>query len=269
MIKNKKPNWVINKEKAAKTEQHGRVWIFGIHAVKEALKNKRRQKHSLILTPNAHNKLLDSLHNLNFAPKIVDPRKFLPPIEGNSVHQGVALEASLLNWGSLSEICAPRRQKNLVLLLDRITDPHNVGAILRSAQVFGATAVIAPRRHSCPETGALAKSASGSLDRQPYLRIPNLARAITSLKQMGYSCIGLDAKSNTEIEDGISILPQAPLALILGSEGLGLRDLTLKKCDLTVKISGETTFDSLNVSNAAALALFLARRQIKKWNSDR
>ena len=177
---------------------------------------------------NAYKKLSDDLANIEFSPQIIDARKFFPPIDKNSVHQGVALEVSTLNWGSLSEVCNPKGQNRVVIILDRVTDPQNVGAILRSAQVLGATAVIAPRRHSCPETGSLAKSASGSLDKQPYLRVPNLARAIRSLKQMGYTCVGLDSKSDVKIESGLMLLPNSPIAILMGSEGLGLRELTLK-----------------------------------------
>ena len=107
------------------------------------------------------------------------------PLDPQSVHQGAALEVEPLDWGSVSEVCAPRGGAPRVLLLDRVTDPHNVGAVLRSAEVFGARAVIAPHRHSAPETGALAKAASGALERQPYLRVPNLAAAIAALKRDG------------------------------------------------------------------------------------
>lgn len=267
MKKNKKPEWVINKEREPVTKLNNRVWLFGIHAVKDALDNPKRLKHSLMVTPNARIKLSTSLENSNVSTKIIDPRKFLPPIEKQSVHQGAALEVSPLNWGSLSEVCAPKQKHKLVLLLDRVTDPHNVGAILRSAEVFGTTSVIAPIRYSVPETGSLAKSASGSLERQPYLRVPNLARAIASLKQMGYFCIGLDGTSTMNIIEGISNIPHGPIALIVGSEGPGLRELTLKNCDAIVKIPSFGSFGSLNVSNAAAIALSVARVQIDQWSS--
>ena len=263
----KKPEWVIDKERSNRTEPSSTVWLFGIHAVREALRNKGRIKHSLMLTPNAYKKLSDDLANIEFSPQIIDARKFFPPIDKNSVHQGVALEVSTLNWGSLSEVCNPKGQNRVVIILDRVTDPQNVGAILRSAQVLGATAVIAPRRHSCPETGSLAKSASGSLDKQPYLRVPNLARAIRSLKQMGYTCVGLDSKSDVKIESGLMLLPNSPIAILMGSEGLGLRELTLKNCDFTFKISSKTKFASLNVSNAAVLALYLTIKQVEQWSS--
>ena len=118
--------------------------------------------------------------------EIVDPRHFDVPIDEGSVHQGAALEARPLHWGDLETVCATGRGAPLVVLLDRVTDPHNVGAILRSAEVFGARAVIAPHRHSAPETGALAKTASGALERQPYLRVTNLSDAMQTLRGDGF-----------------------------------------------------------------------------------
>ena len=264
--KNKKPEWVIKKEKDPENKLNNHVWLFGLHAVRDALDNPNRIKYTLMVTPNAQTKLTASIESSGVQTKIVDPRKFFSPIDKQSVHQGAVLEVCPLNWGSLSEVCAPKDKDKLVLLLDRVTDPHNVGAILRSAEVFGTAAVATPIKYSVPETGSLAKSASGSLERQPYLRVPNLARAIASLKQMGYFCIGLDGKSSIDIVDGLTDVPPGPIALIVGSEGPGLRELTLKNCDSVVKISSYGMFGSLNVSNAAAIALSAARCQLNKWS---
>jgi len=140
-----------------------------------------------------------------------------------------------------------------------VTDPHNVGAILRSAEVFGARAVIAPRRHAAPETGALAKSASGALERQPYLRVPNLARAMRALAEMGYALVGLDGEADVEISEVVRDCADQPLALVLGAEGPGLRQLTRETCHRLARIPAIGDFGSLNVSNAAAVALFAAR----------
>ena len=266
--KSRKPEWVISKEKQLEKNLPRRVWLYGIHAVRDAIKNQNRVKHKLMLTENAHKKIRDFLTTSSLFPEIFHPRKFLPPLEINAVHQGVALEVSPLNWGSISEVCAPHNDNKLVLLLDRVTDPQNVGAILRSAEVFGATAVATAARYSAPETGALAKAASGSLERQPYLRVPNLARAILSLKQMGYFCIGLDSSSNVDIADGLEKIPKGPVALIVGAEGSGLRELTMKNCDKIFKIKSFGTFGSLNVSNAAAISLFITRTQQNSWQSD-
>lgn len=253
-----KPKWVRDKERARKTERA--LWLFGLHAVRDALENPARKKKRLIVTKNAADKLAEAIGAAGITPEIMDARKFNAPLEPQSVHQGAALETEPLDWGGISECCAPRGGKPLVLLLDRVTDPHNVGAILRSAEVFGAAAVIAPTRHSAPETGALAKSASGALERQPYLRIRNLADAIGQLQVMGYYVIGLDGTAEAPINDAVAQYAQHPLALVLGAEGPGLRERTKECCDMLAKIPFARDFGSLNVSNAAAVALFTAQK---------
>ena len=174
----KKPAWVIDKERAKRAAASETVWLFGLHAVRDALLNPARQKLRLVLTKNAFDKLEDAVSQAGIEPEIVDPRKFSVPIDEGSVHQGAALEVKPLNWGKLADVAISGQGAPLVVLLDRVTDPHNAGAILRSAEVFGARAVIAPARHSAPETGALAKAASGALERQPYVRVRNLATAL-------------------------------------------------------------------------------------------
>ena len=192
-------------------------------------------------------------------PEIVDPRKFPAPIDPTSVHQGAALEVKPLNWGDLSERCmAKDGQLPMVVVLDRVTDPHNVGAVLRSAEVFGARAVIATARHAAPETGALAKTASGALERQPYLRVKNLADAMETLRKMGYVLFGLDGEAEATLEQAVTEAGTRPIALVLGAEGPGLREKTKETCDRLVKISAAGGFGSLNVSNAAAVALYAA-----------
>jgi 23S rRNA (guanosine2251-2'-O)-methyltransferase len=142
--------------------------------------------------------------------------------------------------------------------LDRVTDPHNVGAVLRSAEVFGARAVIAPRHHSAPETGALAKTASGALERQPYLRVTNLADSMQALREMGYRLIGLDGDGTVTLDQALSDAGSRAVALVFGAEGPGLRDKTRETCDVIAKIPFQGQFGSLNVSNAAAVALYAA-----------
>jgi len=152
----------------------------------------------------------------------------------------------------------PHDEDPLLVLLDRVSDPHNVGAILRSAEVFGARAVIAPHRHSAPETGALAKTASGALERQPYMRVPNLAKSMNALREMGYFIIGLDGEADMTLTAAMADLPNVPLALVLGAEGPGLRELTKKTCHRIAKIPFAGEFGSLNVSNAGAVSLYAA-----------
>jgi 23S rRNA (guanosine2251-2'-O)-methyltransferase len=215
-------------------------------------------KRRLVVTRNAADRLAGAIAASGLEPEIADARRFAAPLEAQSVHQGAALEVEPLDWGSVSEVCAPRGQAPLVLLLDRVTDPHNAGAILRSAEVFGARAVIAPHRHSAPETGALAKAASGALERQPYLRVPNLASAMASLREMGYALVGLDGGAEAALAPALDGFADRPLALALGAEGPGLRELTAKLCDRLARIPAAGSFGSLNVSNAAAVALYAA-----------
>jgi 23S rRNA (guanosine2251-2'-O)-methyltransferase len=256
----RKPDWAIEKERARRAAGNGTVWLFGLHAVRDALVNPARRRRQLVVTPNAADRLADAIAASGLTARIADPRRFDAPLDAQSVHQGAALEAEPLDWGSVSEICAPHGDAPLVLLLDRVSDPHNVGAILRSAEVFGARAVVAPRRHAAPETGALAKAASGALERQPYLRVPNLARAMATLGDMGYVRVALDGDATTDLDAGLATLTDRPVALVLGAEGPGLRELTTKLCDLAVRIPATGSFGSLNVSNAAAIALYAARR---------
>jgi 23S rRNA (guanosine2251-2'-O)-methyltransferase len=250
----KKPQWVIEKEQNKKAGVDN-VWLFGLHAVRDALLNPKREKLRLIVTLNAQNKLEEAIAASGITPELVEPRKFNAPLDPNSVHQGAALEVKPLNWGSLSENCIGAEVPR-VLLLDRVTDPHNVGAILRSAEVFGASAVIGTRHHSAPETGALAKTASGALERQPYLRMRNLADTITELQNMGYLVLGLDGEAEQTIESCLEGRKDLPVALVLGAEGPGLRQKTKETVDHLVKIDAAGGFGSLNVSNAAAIALY-------------
>lgn len=257
----KKPKHVVAAERARREHGPETVWLFGHHAVREALENPERVKRRLIVTKNAHDKLAEVIAASGVTPEMTDPRKFNAPLDPQSVHQGAALEVAPLDWGSVSERCAPHGKSPRVLLLDRVSDPHNVGAILRSAEVFGATAVIAPQRHSAPETGALAKAASGALERQPYLRVKNLARAMSALSEMGYHIIGLDGEAEASLEDSMFVHGKGPIAIVLGSEGPGLRHLTKETCDELARIPFASDFGSLNVSNAAAVALYATRPQ--------
>ena len=257
----KKPKWVVQKEQAKKADASATVWLFGLHAVRDALMNPAREKMRLIVTKNAADRLADAIATSGLEPEIVDPRRFSAPIDPQSVHQGAVLQVRPLEWGSVSEVCATRGDAPIVILLDRVSDPHNVGAILRSAEVFGAAAVVAPKRHSAPETGALAKTASGALERQPYLRVTNLAQAMEVLKDLGYVLLGLDGDAEAQLDDALAAVPGAPLGLVLGAEGPGLRDKTKATCDRLVKIPFARGFGSLNVSNAAAVALYASRDQ--------
>jgi 23S rRNA (guanosine2251-2'-O)-methyltransferase len=257
----KKPTWVVEKEQAKKASAAETVWLFGLHAVRDALMNPDRVRLRLILTRNAADKLADAVTESGMDFEMSDPRRFSAPLDPNSVHQGAALEVKPLNWGRLEEVAvsgdadSPPR----IVMLDRVTDPHNVGAILRSAEVFGACAVVGTLHHSAPETGALAKTASGALERQPYLRERNLADSMERLRKLGYLLFGLDGEAGQTIEAALEGKRDRPVALVLGAEGPGLREKTKATCDALVRIDYAHDFGSLNVSNAAAVALYAAK----------
>ena len=257
----KKPKWVVEKEQARRAAAAQSVWLFGLHAVRDALMNPARRRLRLVVTKNAADKLADAIAVSGMAPEIADPRKFPAPLDPGSVHQGAALEVNPLAWPSVEEICLSG--DGPLVLLDRVTDPHNVGAILRSAEVFGARAVIAPARAAAPETGALAKTASGALERQPYLRVRNLSDTMRQVQGLGFTLLGLDGEAERTLEEGLATLePGRPVGLVLGAEGPGLREKTRATCDALVRIQPAGAFGSLNVSNAAAVALFAATRMI-------
>lgn len=256
----KKPAWVIDKERARAARARETVWLFGLHAVRDALLNPRRERLRLVVTPNALERLREAVAASGLEPEVSDPRRFAAPLDPESVHQGAALEARPLEWGSLPDVAlaegpgVPR-----LVLLDRVTDPHNVGAILRSSEVLGARAVVGVERHAAPETGSLAKAASGALERQPYLRVRNLAEAMEELKGMGFFVVGLEGKAERELGEALEGRLDRPIALVLGAEGDGLRERTMATCDALARIGAARGFGSLNVSNAAAVALYAAR----------
>ncbi|MHA6344744.1 23S rRNA (guanosine(2251)-2'-O)-methyltransferase RlmB [Roseivivax sp. CAU 1761] len=258
----KKPKWVIEKEQARRAAAAETVWLFGLHAVRDALMNPARERLRLVVTRNAEAKLAEAIAASGIEPEISDPRRFAAPLDPGSVHQGAALEVKPLDWGRLDErALGDGANRPVMVLLDRVTDPHNVGAILRSAEVFGARAVVGTRHHSAPETGALAKTASGALERQPYLRERNLAETMLALRDMGYVLLGLDGTAESTLEAEIAAAGDRPVALVLGAEGPGLRPKTRETCDALVRIDFAGAFGSLNVSNAAAVALYAATRR--------
>lgn len=261
--KPRKPAWAIERDKARRAGPET-VWLFGLHAVRDALVNPSRVKRRLIVTRNAADRLAEAIAASGVEPEISDARKFAAPLDPQSVHQGAALEVDPLDWGDLTDLCKPHPADPAprVLLLDRVTDPHNVGAILRTAEVFGSRAVIAPRHHSAPETGALAKTASGALERQPYLRVRNLGDTMEHLTGLGYALVGLDGGAEQRIEDVLEGIMDGPVGLVLGAEGPGLRARTRELCSTLARIDSAQTFASLNVSNAAAVSIYAATRRV-------
>ena len=256
----KKPKWVIKNQPAKKTDRQETIWLYGTHAVESALLNPQRKKLRLMVTKNASKRLEEAIERSAVIPEICDARKFTAPLDSGAVHQGAALEVKPLAWGSLvNHATSDKLGTTRIVLLDQITDPHNVGAILRTAEIFGANAVIGTLRNSAPETGALAKSASGSLERQPYLRLRNLAEGIIELKRLGFFVLGLDGNAGQTIDQALRYLGSLPIALVFGAEGPGLRQRTKRTVDQLVSIPSASNFGSLNVSNAVAVSLYATR----------
>jgi len=234
----------------------GVVRLYGLHAVSAALSNPARTINRLLVTENAELRLKTVLAARQLAPERVSPRDLDRLLGADTVHQGVLVECAPLEEPTLSEIAsAAPDAAGPIVVLDQVTDPHNVGAILRSCAVFGALALVMTRRHSPPLDGTLAKSASGALELVPIVLAQNLARAIAELKEAAYVVIGLDDAGSALIEDEPF---DTHVALVLGAEGKGLRELTRASCDRLVRIATAGPIDSLNVSNAAAVALHQA-----------
>lgn len=231
-----------------------RVQLYGVHAVEAALRNQARKVLRLMLTENAENRLAEAVAARQAAVERVSPRDLDRLLGADTVHQGVLLETEALEEPDLFDLAARADQGPLVVL-DQVTDPHNVGAILRSAAVFGAAGLVMTRRNSPPLDGALAKSASGALELVPIALVTNLARAIAELKEHGCVTLGLDGEAENAIEQESF---GERVALILGAEGKGLRELTRESCDKLVRITTAGPIGSLNVSNAAAISLHLA-----------
>ena len=237
------------------TERPDVLWIYGLHPALAALANPRRKILRIVATPNALIRLAEAGAVLPLTAEETGPRQLDHILGGEAVHQGIALEVAPLAPMEIGKLAKAR----LVLVLDQITDPHNVGAIMRSALAFGADAVITTRRHAPAETGTLAKAASGALDRLAVVEVQNLARALEELREIGFTRIGLDSEAENPIEGAMS---GDRIALVLGAEGKGLRRLTRDTCDVVARLSMPGPLASLNVSNAAVLALYLAHRHI-------
>ncbi|SMQ65962.1 23S rRNA (guanosine2251-2'-O)-methyltransferase [Devosia lucknowensis] len=230
----------------------GPVYLYGLHTVRAALDNPARIKKVLLATPNALNRLQETGANLGKV-KVVEtnPKELDRLLGGEAVHQGAALEVDPVTRFGLEDLHEPK----LVVVLDQLTDPHNVGAILRTACAFGAQAVITTARHSPRETGVMAKAASGALDLVPMIEVRNLGDAIEKLKERGMLVLGFDSEAEAPLRPRTD---SRPMAVVLGAEGKGLRLRTRELCDEMVRLDMPGPIKSLNVSNAAAIALFAA-----------
>ena len=237
----------------------GLVWLYGRHAVAAALQNPLRKIKRGAATKNA----LDWLKELGLAPDLLDRLEDLRPdaidrlLPAGAVHQGLAVEAFDLERARLKDVCDPEGGARPVVVLDQITDPQNIGAIFRSAAAFGARAAIVQDRRTPPLSGALAKAAAGAIETLPCVKAVNIARSLEALKELGYYCAGLAGAGAAPIT---SLPKDRPIAVVLGAEGAGLRQLVAATCDGLFKITLDPLMESLNVSNAAAIALYEATR---------
>ncbi len=233
----------------------GAVILYGWHTVKAALENPARRIRRLYATENAARRLAEDGVAPRVEPELVRPDAIAHRLGPDAVHNGLLAEADPLSSPELEEI----EPAGIVLVLDQITDPHNVGAILRTAAGFAVAAVVTTARHSPEATGVLAKSASGALEYVPIVTVQNLARALETLRERGYLLVGLDSTGDVDLGDAAL---RAPLALVLGAEGKGLRQLTRATCDRVARLDLPGRIKSLNVSNAAALALYVATKRV-------
>lgn len=233
-----------------------RTILYGWHPVVSALQNPKRRLRRLLLTENAARRLTEEGITPKPAPELVRPEEIDRLLTADAVHQGLYAEFDPLPAPELEEI-----EPGLILVLDQITDPHNFGAIVRSAAAFDVKAIVTTARHSPDATGVLAKSASGGLEHVPLVLVQNLARAMNELKSSGWQLVGLAEEGDADI-GGAKL--RKPLALVLGAEGKGLRQLTRETCDLVVRLDLPGAIKSLNVSNAAALALYAASHALKR-----
>lgn len=232
-------------------------WLFGLHTVTAVLLNENREIKRLLVTSAGHERLPEPAIKA-FQPEFVgreDLAALLPP---GAVHQGMAALCEPLPPPFLEDILLNAPKQGVIIVLDQVTDPQNVGAVMRSAAAFSAHALVMQDRHAPQITGALAKAASGALETLPLVRVTNLARALDDLKAAQFWCIGLDGESETVLSD---LKTSGRVALVMGAENEGLRRLTIESCDALARLPTTDIFSTLNVSAAAAAALYECARQ--------
>jgi 23S rRNA (guanosine2251-2'-O)-methyltransferase len=245
-----KPAW---RDREARPD--GPAILSGWHTVTAALANPQRVIRKLLLTENAAHRLAEENIDTRVPPELVRPSVIDQRLGPDAVHQGLLAEADALPSPDIDTLT----QDGIVLVLDQITDPHNVGAIMRSAAAFGVKAIVTTARHSPEATGVLAKSASGALELVPLVTVQNLARALNELNDEGFMTVGLDSEGSDNLG---AMQLQAPLALVLGAEGKGLRQLTRETCSKVARLDMPGEIKSLNVSNAAVLALYIGATKL-------
>jgi len=235
----------------------GKLRLYGLHTVNAALQNPKRKLLKLYATQNALTRIDIAESAIRCPIEIVTPKALDQLVGSDSVHQGIVLETEPLKPRSLAQLV----DTDLVIVLDQVTDPHNVGAIMRSAVAFNAGAVITTNRHSAQETGVLAKSASGALELIDYIAVRNLSEALIELNEAGFMTFGLDSEGPLPLEPALN---GSHIALVLGAEGKGLRQKTRETVSTLARLDMVGAIKSLNVSNAAAISLYAARNHLSK-----
>jgi 23S rRNA (guanosine2251-2'-O)-methyltransferase len=242
------------KQRRSSDSHSGPYWLYGHHAVSAALNNEKRVQLRLCATRNALRKLPSLPSSLQFDE--VSSQDLTRLLGAEAVHQGLALQTEPLDQPDIDDV-----KGKLVVVLDQVSDPHNIGAIMRSAAACGASALINTERHATGETAVLCKAASGAFELVPYIQIVNLSDGLNHLQKKGFWCIGLEGEVDLTLEDAMH--PHDPVALVLGAEGKGLRHKTRHYCHALARIHLPGSLKSLNVSNAAAIALYVAARRDK------
>jgi 23S rRNA (guanosine2251-2'-O)-methyltransferase len=230
---------------------NGQTWLYGIHVVEAALANLKRKKYRLLV-----NKEWTTSYKVDgneIQPEYVSREEIERQLQSDAVHQGIALLVAPLDHVAIETVCNDATDNSVIIVLDQVTDPRNIGAIMRSAIAFGAAAIVVTDKYTPETTASMAKAASGALDRLPLVRVKNLARSLVLLKKAGFWTVGLDASADQTIAQANL---NGKLAIILGAEGSGLRRLTAENCDYLVNIPIEPSAESLNVSVAASIALY-------------
>ena len=243
------------RERWGRRDRDSTVVLYGWHTVKAALENPQRRFHRMLATENALRRLNEDKVTFPVAPTVARAEDIAAIAGPNAVHQGLCAEADPLESPELEDVATG----GIMLVFDQITDPHNFGAILRSAAAFAVRAVVTTQRHSPEASGVLAKAASGALEYVPIVTVVNLARALDELRELNAFLVGLDSSGDADLA---AIPLSAPLALVIGAEGKGLRHLTRVHCDVIARLALPGRITSLNVSNAAALALYVASAKL-------
>ncbi len=258
--KNKKPNRQNRAGKPRNAPSRSHDWLYGRHAVSAALANPDRQIQKIMATNNAAKDFNDLISKSGSPLTTSTTDEISAQLPPGAVHQGIAIKVHPLKDIGLEDLALDRP----VLVLDQVTDPHNVGAIIRSAAVFNASALIMTRRNSPPLSGVLAKSACGALEHVNIIFVGNLSQALKGLEKIGFWRIGLDGQAKSSLEEAVGDTScTRPLALVLGAEDKGMRRLTTEQCDELCHITTTGTLASLNVSNAAAIALHVVAQATK------